>query len=74
VLQSSTPDNLDRTKVTLKTNLPTPVVPGKWRLEDVFINLPGSNIWQPLEHNPLKFEVQGKPFPIPSKADVILVH
>jgi hypothetical protein len=74
VLSSSTPDDPSRTKITLKTILPTPVVPGKWKLEDVFIDLPGSNNWQPLEHNVLKFDVQGKPFPIPSRADVTLAQ
>jgi len=74
VLQSSTPDDPSRTKITLKTVLPTTTVPGKWKLEDVFIALPGSNIWQPLEHNAVEFDVQGKPFPIPSRADVTLAH
>lgn len=74
VLQSSTPDDPTRTKITLKTVLPTPTVPGKWKLEDVFIALPGSNIWQPLEHNMVNFDVRGKPFPIPSRADVTLAH
>lgn len=70
VLSSSTPDDPNRTNITLKTTLPNTVVPGKWRLEDVFIVLPGTNIWQPLGHNGLTFDVHGKPFPIPEKAEV----
>jgi len=70
VLESSSPDDPSRTKLTLKRNLPNTVVPGKWTLEDVFIVLPGTNIWQPLGHNQLSFDVKGKPFPIPSKAEV----
>jgi hypothetical protein len=69
-LTSSEPDNAARTEFTLKTALPSPIVPGKWLLESVFITLPGSSNWQAIEHNPLTFEVQGKPFPIPSKAEV----
>jgi hypothetical protein len=73
-LQSSSPDDPSRTKFTLKTVMPTPVVPGKWHLESVFITLPGSIQWQTLDHNPLTFEVQGKPFETPTKADVTLGH
>ena len=73
-LQSSTPGNSSRTKFTLETVMPTPVTPGKWHLESVFVTLPGSIQWQNLDHNPLTFEVQGKPFEIPSKAEVTLGH
>jgi hypothetical protein len=59
---SSSPDDSSRRKFTLKTVMPTPVVPGKWSSENVFITLPGSIQWQALDHNPLTFEVQGKPF------------
>jgi hypothetical protein len=41
---------------------------GGWRI--IFISLPGTNGSQPLEHNQLTFEVQGKQFPIPQKAEV----
>jgi hypothetical protein len=70
VLQSATPDDPSRTTVTVRTTLPNVVVPGKWTLLDVFIVLPGSNIWQPLGRNDLSFDVKGKPFPIPDKAIV----
>ncbi len=73
-LQSSAPDDANRKTFTLKTVMPTPVVPGKWHLESVFITLPGSIQWQNLEHNPLTFEVHGKPFETPTKAEVTLVH
>ena len=73
-LQSSTADDSSRKKCTLKVIMPTPVTPGKWHLESVFVTLPGSIQWQNLDHNPLTFEVQGKPFEIPSKADVTLGH
>jgi hypothetical protein len=71
-LQSSTPEDSSRKKFTLKTVMPTPVTPGKWHLETVFVTLPGSIQWQNLDHNSLTFEVQGKPFEIPSKAEVTL--
>lgn len=71
-LQSSAPEDSSRKKFTLKTVMPTPVTPGKWHLESVFVTLPGSIQWQNLDHNPLTFEVQGKPFEIPSKAEVTL--
>jgi hypothetical protein len=71
-LQASASDDAGRRKFTLRTVMPTPVVPGKWTVDSIFIILPGSTNWQPIEHNPLTFEVQGKPFEIPSKADVTL--
>jgi hypothetical protein len=70
VLSGSTPDDPARTKITVKTTLPNVLVPGRWVLSDVYIVLPGTNIWQPIAHNDLKFDVQGKPFPIPEKAEV----
>jgi hypothetical protein len=70
LLSSATPDDSTRSKITVKATLPNVVVPGKWRLEDTFISLPGTNIWQPLEHNQLTFEVHGKQFPIPQRAEV----
>ena len=73
-LSSTTPDDSTRTKFTLKTVLPAPIVPGKWILQSVFITLPGSTSWQGIEHNPLTFDVQGQPFPIPSKAEVTVGH
>ena len=73
-LQSSTPDDSSRKKFTLKTVMPSPVTPGKWHLESVFVTLPGSIQWQNLEHNPLTFDVQGKPFETPTKAEVTLGH
>jgi hypothetical protein len=73
-LASSSPDDSTRKNFTLKQVMPTSVVPGKWHLENVFITLPGSIQWQNLDHNPLTFEVQGKPFEVPSKAEVTLGH
>jgi len=73
-LESSSPDDSSRKKFTLKTVMPSPVTPGKWHLESVFITLPGSIQWQNLDNNPLTFEVQGKPFETPSKAEVTLGH
>jgi hypothetical protein len=73
-LESSLPDDSSRKKFTLKTVMPTPVAPGKWHLESVFVTLPGSVQWQNLDHNPLTFEVQGKPFETPTKAEVTLGH
>jgi hypothetical protein len=73
-LASSSPDDSSRKKFTLKQVMPTSVVPGKWHLENVFISLPGSIQWQTLDHNPLTFDVQGKPFETPTKAEVTLGH
>jgi len=71
-LASSSPDDSSRRKFTLKQVMPTSVVPGEWHLENVFVTLPGSIQWQTLDHNPLTFEVQGRPFEVPSKAEVTL--
>ena len=73
-LQSSTPDDSGRRKFTLKTVLPTAVVPGRWSVQSVFVTLPGSVNWQALEHNAVTFAVHGKPFEFPSKADLALGH
>lgn len=70
VLSSMTPDNAARTEVIVSATLPNVLVPGEWQLQDVFIVLPETNIWQSVGHNELTFEVAGKPFAIPTKADV----
>lgn len=74
VLSAGAPDDSNRTKVTLRTTLPNTIVPGKWVLQDVFVALPGTNIWQALEHNQVTFNVKGKPFPIPSKAEITVTR
>ncbi|MGB9233154.1 MAG: hypothetical protein WCC04_01990 [Terriglobales bacterium] len=73
-LESSTPDDSSRNKFTLKTVMPPSVVPGKWRLENVFITLPGSINWQVLNSNQLTFDVKGTPLEVPSKAEVTVAH
>lgn len=73
VLSSAEPANAARTEVVVSATLPQVVVPGKWRLQDLFIVLPGTNIWQPIGHNELTFEVKGKDFPVPTKGEVSVV-
>jgi hypothetical protein len=62
VLSGASTDDPAHTKIVVKTTLPNVLVPGKWAVNDVFIVLPGTNIWQPLAHNDLKFDIQGNHF------------
>jgi len=53
--------------------LPEGALPGEWHISVIWLFLPGSG-WthNQIAANDLRFKVEGKPYPIPSKADVTL--
>jgi hypothetical protein len=53
--------------------LPEAAVPGEWRIKVIWLFLPGAG-WttNTLSPNDVKFEVEGKPYPIPTKAEVTI--
>lgn len=71
-LSTGDPDNPSRTAFTVKGKLPENAVPGNWTLRNVWLFLPGSIQGLSLGHNNATFEVKGKEFPIPSKAEVAI--
>jgi hypothetical protein len=69
-LSTAEPADRGRTSFTLKGKLPENAVPGTWIVRNVWLFLPGSNQGQSLAQNNASFQVKGKQFPIPSKAEV----
>jgi hypothetical protein len=55
--------------------LPEGALPGEWHINVIYLFLPGSG-WThtTIAPNDLKFEVEGKPYPIPTKAEVTVGH
>ena len=55
--------------------LPEGALPGDWHITVIWLFLPGSG-WThtTIAPNDLKFEVEGKPYPIPTKAEVTVGH
>jgi hypothetical protein len=55
--------------------LPEGALPGEWHITVIWLFLPGSG-WthNTIAPNDLKFEVEGKPYPIPTKAEVTVAR
>ena len=55
--------------------LPEGALPGEWHISVIWLFLPGSG-WthNTIAPNDLKFNVEGKPYPIPTKAEVTVEH
>jgi hypothetical protein len=55
--------------------LPEGALPGDWQINVIYLFLPGSG-WThtTIAPNDLKFVVEGKPYSIPTKAEVTLGH
>lgn len=55
--------------------LPDGAVPGDWHISVIWLFLPGSG-WttNQIAANDLRFTVEGKPYPIPTKAAVTVAH
>lgn len=53
--------------------LPEGALPGEWRISVIYLFLPGTG-WtrNTIAPNDLRFKVEGKPYPIPTKAEVSL--
>jgi hypothetical protein len=63
------------TEFRVSGKLPEGAVPGEWHITVIYLFLPGAS-WthNTITPNDLRFKVEGKPFSIPTKADVIVDH
>jgi hypothetical protein len=74
-LGTGEPVNGSDREFRITTKLPEAALPGEWHISVIYFFLPGAG-WtrQTLASNDLKFEVEGKAYPIPTKADVTVAH
>ncbi len=72
-LGSGTPVDSSNTVFRVSGSLPEEAIPGQWHISVVWFFLPGAG-WthRTLTTNDLRFDVEGKQYPIPTKADVTL--
>jgi hypothetical protein len=59
----------------ISTKLPEAAFPGKWHVSIIYLFLPGAG-WtnRTIAHDNVEFEVAGKPYAIPAKAEITVAH
>jgi len=64
-----------QTEFRVTGTLPEGALPGEWHVSVIWLFLPGSG-WthHQIAPNDLRFTVEGKPYPIPTKAEVTVAH
>jgi hypothetical protein len=64
-----------KTEFRVSGKLPEGALPGEWHISVIYLLLPGAG-WthNTIAPNDLRFKVEGKPFAIPTKADVVVSH
>ena len=74
-LGSVEPVNGSDREFRVSGTLPEGAVPGEWRIKVIWLLLPGAG-WtnNTISPNDLRFTVEGKAYPIPTKADVALAR
>jgi len=72
-LVSGEPTDATRTTFRVTGNIPEAAVPGKWHISTIYLFLAGTS-WtnNTIRPNDFTFDVEGKPFAIPTSADVSL--
>lgn len=72
-LGSGEPIGDSTTDFRVSGKLPEGALPGDWRISVIYLFLPGAS-WtrNTIAPNDLRFKVEGKPFSIPTKADVVV--
>ena len=67
--------NNERTEFRIAGTLPEGALPGDWHISVIWLFLPGSG-WthNQIIPNDLRFKVEGKPYPVPNKAEVTVAH
>jgi hypothetical protein len=72
---SGEPIDADRKEFRVAGTLPDGALPGEWHISVIWLFLPGSG-WthNEIAANDLRFKVEGKPYPIPSKAEVSIAR
>ncbi len=73
-LGSGEPIDATQEHFRIAGKLPEGAVPGQWHISVIWLFLPGSG-WThtQIAPNDLRFQVEGKSYPLPSKAEVTLV-
>ena len=74
-LTSGDPTDATRTTFRVTGSIPEAAIPGKWHIQTIYLFLAGTS-WtnNTIRPNDFTFDVEGKPFPIPTSADVSLVR
>jgi len=74
-LGSGQPASVPQTDFRVAGTLPEGALPGDWHISVIWLFLPGSG-WthNQIAPNDLRFKVEGKPYPIPTKAEVTVAH
>lgn len=69
------PINNERTEFRIAGTLPDGALPGDWHISVIWLFLPGSG-WthNQIVPNDLRFKVEGKPYSIPTTAQVTVAH
>lgn len=72
-LGSGEPTDASRTVFKLQAKLPEGAIPGEWHIKVIWLFLPGAG-WtsSTIAPNDLRFHVEGKPYPIPTTAEVTI--
>ncbi|MGH9688468.1 MAG: hypothetical protein ACRD5K_15400 [Candidatus Acidiferrales bacterium] len=72
-LGSGTPVSGSNTEFRVTETLPKDAIPGEWHISVIWLFLPGAG-WThtSIAPNDLRFKVEGKTYPIPTRADVTL--
>jgi hypothetical protein len=74
-LGAGEPVNDSRTDFRVSGTLPEGAMPGDWHISVIYLFLPGAG-WthSTIAPNDLKFHVEGKSYPIPTKAEVSIAQ
>ena len=74
-LGSGEPVNDSRTDFHVSGNLPEGAMPGDWHISVIYLFLPGAG-WthSTIAPNDLKFHVEGRSYPLPTKAEVSIAQ
>jgi hypothetical protein len=72
-LPSAEPLDATRKTFRISSTLPDGALPGKWRISVIYLFLQGTS-WtsNTIKPNDLSFEVEGKPYPVPTTAEISL--
>ena len=74
-LGSGEPVDGKETEFRVTGKLPEGALPGDWHISVIWLFLPGAG-WthNQISRNDLRFKVEGKPYALPTKAEVVVAH
>ncbi len=74
-LGSGQPLDAAQTEFRVSGTLPESALPGKWHIAVIWLFLPGVSLTHStIVPNDITFDVEGKPYAIPTKAQVTIAH